>query len=89
MVVEFGHLKPRSEPALQNSAGSEKSLATNPSHFQKFRKIRRKPKKIGRNEVEPREEQEKILNPKFGRFDRIIEQGFKKFDHFLKTVFTH
>jgi hypothetical protein len=60
MVVEFGHLKPRSEPALQNSAGSEKSLGNESVAFSKIQKNSAKTEKIGRNEVELREEQEKF-----------------------------
>jgi hypothetical protein len=68
----------------------------NPSNFQKFGKIRKKPEKIDQNEVEPRNEQEKFENLKFSwfdqiidRFDWIIDQFFKKFDHFWKTVLAH
>jgi hypothetical protein len=60
----------------------------NPSNFQKFGKNR---KKIGWNEVEPWKYQEKFENPKFGRFDRIIDhfnriigRFFKKFSYFWK-----
>jgi hypothetical protein len=52
MVVEFGHLKPRSEPALQNSADSEKSLGNESVAFSKIQNNSAKTEKIGRNEVE-------------------------------------
>jgi hypothetical protein len=42
-----------------------------------------KTEKFGRNEVEPRKEQEKFKNRKFGRFDRIIN----RFDQIIGRFF--
>jgi hypothetical protein len=44
-----------------------------------------KTKKIVRNEVEPWKEQEKIKNPKFGQFDRIIDRFDRIIDRFFKN----
>jgi hypothetical protein len=72
---------------FQNSVEGNNS---NTSEFVVFSKIQKKSakiEKIDRNEVEPREEQEKFWNTKFGRFDQIINRFFKKNQSFLINCF--
>jgi hypothetical protein len=87
ILIDWSHSVSRS--MFQNLAEHNNS---DTSESVSFWKNRWKPKKFSRNEVEPREKQKKCWNPKFGRFDRIMDQFFLKISHFWKSywaVYAH